>query len=285
MRILQWNVLNRPFDASKWNSEKWPALQSTILSHEPQIVTLQEVPFFLAKDLDSKLGEIGWDSVCCSPVQDREDVCVVAWDTSRLIQADEDGLHVTYEDKDIDAVTALLNPIDWTDPETGDLKLLTVTSYHGYWGALRQSARMGELVKMNREINELEADASLMCGDFNAPRDEDSIRWLMGEYMGLRQNEAGRIVTETTFWNEAQEVAVALGKKDKPEPTSLATGVAVETAAPHGINIEHMPARRIEFLASKGWSYGKRGGWTGDVLVEAHDDLSDHALLVADVID
>lgn len=297
MRFLQWNVLNRPFDSDLWTSSKMPDLLDVIWSWEPDAATLQEVPVEALDPMRTALGEHGWSMVAGDPAQERGDVSVVAWRRSTLRQrlpsmgpteqttgSNEPDLAktssvVTYADAgmDIDAVTACLETIG----DDGSPFVFSLTSYHGYWGATRQGERMVELHALDERVSRLDTAADVMCGDFNATRNEPGIRWLMGEEI------AGDPVATnaSTFWTEAQEVAVALGRQDSPVCTTLNTGVAAETAEPHGINPALMPKRRIDFMVSRGWNYGKRGGWTGDVVVKEYDGLSDHALMVADVID
>lgn len=295
MRFLQWNVLNRPFDTDLWTSSKMPDLLDVIWSWEPDAATLQEVPVGALDAMRTALGEHGWSMVAGDPAQERGDVSVVAWRRSALRQrlpsaglagqttgSNESDLAktssgVTYAGMDVDAVTVCLETI----VDAGSPFVFSLTSYHGYWGAYKQRERMTELQALDGSVSRLDTAADVMCGDFNAPRSEHGIRWLMGEEIAGDPASSG----SSTFWTEAQEVAVALGRQDSPICTTLNTGVAAETAKPHGINPALMPKRRIDFMASRGWNYGKRGGWTGRVVVKEYDGLSDHALMVADVID
>lgn len=295
MRFLQWNVLNRPFDTDLWTSSKMPDLLDVIWSWEPDAAALQEVPVGALGAMRTALGEHGWSMVAGDPAQDRGDVSVVAWRRSALRPhlpsmsstgqpagpnepdlADTPSV-VTYANMNVDAVTACLE----TTGDAGSPFVFSLTSYHGYWGASKQVERMLELQALDGSVSRLDTAADVMCGDFNAPSSEHGIRCLMGEEIAGDPASAD----STTFWTEAQEVAVALGKQDSPVCTTLNTGVAAETAKPHGINPALMPKRRIDFMASRGWNYGKRGGWTGCVVVKEYDGLSDHALMVADVID
>lgn len=272
-----------------------PDLLDVIWSWKPDAATLQEVPVEALDSMQTALDKHGWSMAAGDPAQERGDVSVVAWRLSARRQrlpsvglteqttgSNEPDLAktpsvVTYAGMDIDAVTACLETIG----DDGSPFVLSLTSYHGYWGATRQGERMTELQALDERVSRLDTAADVMCGDFNATRNEPGIRWLMGEEIAGDPAAAN----SSTFWTEAQEVAVALGRQDSPVCTTLNTGVAAVTAKPHGINPSLMPKRRIDFMASRGWNYGKRGGWTGNVVVKEYNGLSDHALVIADSID
>ena len=286
MRLLQWNVLNRPVD-DLWIDDKMPKLISTILKQTPDAITLQEVPVNALDYLDSHLRQRGYAMLAGKPTQDRGDVAIIAWNIERLkcVDASTYGMH------GIDAVTGCLIPT-WDKRKYDGKPSFSLTSYHGCWGALKQEERLTELRKLDAVIGDLDADGGFLCGDFNATRGEDGIRWLMGEAIAddgstFVPDSDGRhsMARKTTYWNEAQDVAVALGRQGSQLPTTLNAGVAEETAAPHGIDVKYMPRRRIDFMFSRGWIYGKPYGWTGDVRVEDRPELSDHSLIVAETID
>lgn len=286
MRLLQWNVLNRPA-GSLWTDGKTPMLVSIILEQEPGAITLQEVPVDALDGLDAKLRQHGWSMLAGEPAQDRRDVSVAAWDGEAFRCVDS----VTYETTNIDAVTVCLSTVQDGRALSGS-PAFSLTSYHGYWGAFKQAERLAELRELDATIGKLDASTGFLCGDFNAVREEDAVRWLAGEKIAgdvdFHSSDVSCHVTTsgmTTFWNEAQDVAVALGRQDSQLPTTLNAGAAEETAAPHGIDVKYMPRRRIDFMFSHGWTYGKLGGWTGEVALEDHPDMSDHSLMTAETID
>ena len=51
-----------------------------------------------------------------------------------------------------------------------------------------------------------------------------------------------------------------------------------------GLNPGLVPGRRIDYMFSYGWNYGRPGGWTGGVSAEDAGP-SDHALLTAETLD
>ena len=115
--------------------------------------------------------------------------------------------------------------------------------------------------------------AVLLCGDFNAMPDEPAIRLLSG------------LSEAPTFWTEAQDTAAMLGRGG-PYPTVLpgTSAEAAVTARSQGLNPRLVPGRRIDYMFSYGWNYGRPGGWTGGVSAEDAGP-SDHALLTAETLD
>ena len=71
-----------------------------------------------------------------------------------------------------------------------------------------------------------------------------------------------------------------------PYPTVLpgTSAEAAVTARSQGLDPRLVPGRRIDYMFSYGWNYGRPGGWTGRVSVEDAGP-SDHALLTAETLD
>lgn len=151
---------------------------------------------------------------------------------------------------------------------------LTVCSYHGAWGAFRQRERLDEARLLDVRLSRRAAKGPvLLCGDFNAMPGEPAIRLLSG------------LTEAPTFWTEAQDTAVMLGMGG-PYPTVLpgTSAEAAVTARSQGLDPRLVPGRRIDYMFSYGWNYGRPGGWTGGVSVEDAGP-SDHALLTAETLD
>lgn len=153
---------------------------------------------------------------------------------------------------------------------------LLVCSYHGHWGGRSQTKRLEEvrrLVGLLKNHNGKNG-TTLLCGDFNTEQGEAAIRMLKGELANVQE-----------YWTEAQDTSVLLKGSGMPSPTVLAgsTPLGGETARLVGSEPEYVPARRIDYMFSRGWNYGKPNGWTGDVeLVDT--GLSDHLMMVAHTI-
>ena len=149
-------------------------------------------------------------------------------------------------------------------------KLKTLTSYHG----VIVNVRLDEARLLDARLSRCAAKgAVLLCGDFNAMPDEPAIRLLSG------------LSEAPTFWTEAQDTAAMLGRGG-PYPTVLpgTSAEAAVTARSQGLDPRLVPGRRIDYMFSYGWNYGRPGGWTGGVSVEDAGP-SDHALLTAETLD
>ena len=276
---MQWNVLCRPVN---WNS-KIPDLLDAIMDESPDLLTLQEVPVASRAAFSTALSKHGYKIEYAIPRTGNEgDSSAVAWKSTEFVKLGSrtyaDG---RLEDKTnvygLDAVTVRLLSNDYD--HNGSIFKVSLTSHHAWWGATEQANRLRELVKLDEIIKSADADCNtrLLGGDFNAPRNEDCIRWMLGETIADGK---------TTYWTEAQDTAIALGRIDSAESTSLSYGskAAMDTASKFGINTKYMPARRIDFLFSEGWDYGHRGGWTGDAHTLVRGDVSDHAALIASTL-
>lgn len=117
----------------------------------------------------------------------------------------------------------------------------------------------------------------VLGGDFNAVPTGDAIRFMTGKGVGIANDGA--------YWVDAWEL---LGSSDNEytsvplnywnRKTALATGTLIP---------ELLPKRRIDYLLSFGWSYGKHGSplsfsHSFDGLSETGLPISDHIGLTAD---
>lgn len=280
MKTMQWNVLDKPLDS--WNL-KIPELMDAISSEAPDLLSMQEIPVGSRPAFTAALRDLGYKIEYAVPRTGHEgNSSAVAWNSSEFVKLGSRTYeHGSVESKTnvygLDAVTVRLlsNGYD----HNGGIFKVSFTSHHAWWGATEQANRLRELMALDEAIKTSDGDcnARLLGGDFNAPRSEDCIRWMAGETL---------VEGKSTFWTEAQDTAIALGKMDAASPTSLSHGskAAMDTAAGHGINTEYMPLRRIDFLFSEGWNYGHRGGWTGDAHTLIRGATSDHAALIASTL-
>lgn len=246
MRVASWNILNR---ADDWTA-KAHAITRLLAEADVDVAALQETPATARKPLSAAFAAAGY-VISFNPIPaGRADGCAVAWRTAMLTESR------TMAVSDVDCAIQR-----FTDN-------LTVCSYHGIWGATMQGERLRETRLLDRLLPH--DGITLLLGDFNASAGESAVRLLAG------LTEAG------TYWTEAQETALMLGRLDRSLPTALpgTAPKAAETGRTVGLNPAYLPGRRIDFMFSRGWNYGRRGGWTGCFTAEA-TDLSDHALLAA----
>lgn len=192
---------------------------------------------------------------------ERMDRAYIAWRTDAFMPTNESNIDM------IDAT--MMRFVSANDKHYGTV----IISYHGLWGALNSKGRIDEVLVIN-EASEIEhgftedGDQVYLCGDFNARPTEKPIRILKG------------MEDEPIYWSDSYDVPMINGLE---HGTALTTGVGADTAARHSIMPEYLPYRRIDYIMSKGWSYGKRGGFKS--LTGYTDDMaSDHTALIAETI-
>lgn len=158
-----------------------------------------------------------------------------------------------------------------------------VITAHLHWGGINEYGRLTQLMAINNKANEFAETYSelnpviLLTGDFNALPDGDAIRYMTGK--GIASGHKG------AYWTDAWE---ALGNADNEFTMVPDNHWARETA--YGCDIlipELMPKRRIDYIMSYGWSYGKHGSPLTfardyDAVSPLGYPISDHAGLTAD---
>lgn len=253
MLIAQWNILNRASD--DWEA-KGAVLADALVRRGVDAACLQEVPADGLDALATAFAERGLTLAAGRLRQGRTDLCAVCWRTG--------ALEPVGGPSGVPGVDCAIQAFDG----------LAVCSYHGAWGAFRQRERLDEARLLDVRLSRRAAKGPvLLCGDFNAMPGEPAIRLLSG------------LTEAPTFWTEAQDTAVMLGRGG-PYPTAL-PGTSVEAAATarsQGLEPSLVPGRRIDYMFSYGWNYGRPGGWTGGVSAEDAGP-SDHALLTARTLD
>lgn len=159
-------------------------------------------------------------------------------------------------------------------------KSVGIASYHGYWGATGQAERYHETSSFGSLFD---ADVQVVAGDYNAVTEESAIRVMRG----FESGESG-----WSYWMDAQSVMNGL-HGGRELPTTYSTGLGASTAAEHGIHAGLMPERCIDHIMSRGFNYGKAGGYCGFEIIDwldssnGHvqlDSLTDHRILLADII-
>ena len=152
--------------------------------------------------------------------------------------------------------------------------VLPVCSAHLAWGGTRESVRLRQaqhLVELfDTRFGGADVDApAIIAGDFNTPDTSDTLRYLFGR----TSQQPG------TFWTDAWDCA-ATGQGDGT--TSDGSNRYVEQMAQMfrpGANgtlrAGMLPNRRIDFILSRGWRYG-RAFSPSDTMVVRDPVVSDH---------
>ena len=154
--------------------------------------------------------------------------------------------------------------------------LMTVISHHGHWGAFEQPERLREVVKID-DYAKAKGNVVIVGGDFNATINEPAIQFLLGNYIVDG--------SKSTLWAEAQEIIYHMGG-NKPYNTSFTHGPLVDQR--QLFDLHRTPERRIDYLFNFGFSYGREyafDGWSYPVNLDRARELSDHAPLIAGLLD
>lgn len=140
------------------------------------------------------------------------------------------------------------------DARTG--QSLIVISAHLCWGGDREGVRLAQITAIDGNVRDLvetyrdRHPVALLAGDFNTEPDSDTHRFLAGRGAGTDGSY--------TRWTDAFETA---GDPAEAITVAAANHWARATALGVGIDFpELLPNRRIDYVYTYGWAYGRPGG-------------------------
>lgn len=296
IRMATWNVLNRHDDFLARFAQSCRFLYR----EDVDVATIQEIPFDLRRKAMDTAFRFGFTLTLASSLPD-DDESIDESVVGVLIRRDSDitprhAVSYVPEDAgdDSDAIRRLRYHVLAVDAIIGcDICDVTFVSRHGAWGATEQAARLDEAKRVERwlvERNGMYTDGFkrepivIMGGDFNACRGETSQRYLLDGDSG-----------GGAFWVDVQDMRLN-ADSSYDASTTFRYGCANDTASAHGIDVEYMPTRRIDYLMTRGWRYGRAGGFTDDVIDPISDWekltgeregitlVSDHKPIIADIL-
>lgn len=134
-------------------------------------------------------------------------------------------------------------------------RALIVVSAHLSWGGDRERERLIQATTIDFHVRTLMAayqqqdPMAVLAGDLNTDPDSDTIRFLQGKSAGATHGY--------TYWTDAFTAG------DPAEAVTVANDNpwAMETAKLKDIRFPHLlPNRRIDYIWTYGWTYGKPGG-------------------------
>lgn len=295
MRIATWNVLNRHEDFI----ERFEQCCRFLYMEDVDVAMLQEIPLEFRHDARDAAFRSGFTLTVSSMDSDGTDLDSVP---GILIRRDAYIVPRHMEEYGADGgETGLSGEVEkrlsyhsfLVDAMIGKTIPVTFVSRHGAWGATEQAARLAEAKSVERWLTGRNGKYSdgfdsepivIMGGDFNATRNEPSQRYLL-------DGEAGG----GAFWIDVQDMRLDADSSYDAK-TTFRFGCADDTASAHGIDVEYMPSRRIDYLMTRGWRYGRLGGFTDDVIDPVGDWerltgerdgimlVSDHKPIIADIL-
>lgn len=253
-------------------------IMSMLINHaHADVICFQEVRLDKINEFADMLNERGYGFTWRrEPMHNKLDTVGIAYNMR--------SMHMIGSSEPVYGVEALKAHLVYNNDDTRHIGVIT---YHGDCGATMQASRLRELSVINRLSVSMSRYPVVLAGDFNARPNERSIRYIRGESEGLNDKD-------WAYWIEAQDMKESL-IGSKPFMTSLNTGLAIMTAANQGIDASYYPERRIDYIFTHGFTYGKQGGFTGDASTYdgfINDDgtwvgvnmLSDHRPVLASII-
>lgn len=263
IRIGQLNTLNRGNI-----KERYPLMKEALMSVDPDIVTFQEVldEKLLRKEMENiGLGYFARGAARVLPSGKVDHVLIVSKfpfvkETEVDMRHGEDLVYST-----IQTENALLN----------------VFTIHSAWGFQNEGKRLKQAYHIDMKAERLEnvypGSISILAGDLNADPDSRSVRFLKGKDLAPDN-------MSSTLWVDAYDMA---GTPDNWFTTDGAgNSFAYQTALYAGIPMpEYLPKRRIDYILSRGWKFGRSGTPVDFGYIEHPEgvELSDHQGIWADI--
>lgn len=156
-----------------------------------------------------------------------------------------------------------------------DGQLVFVLSAHLAWGGTSEQARLRQVTVLNEKAEAIVSEHPdaiiVLTGDFNAVEESSTIRYLTGK----QENHESK----STYWVDAYQLHGHEGNWATSNPQAF---WGRNTAHSVGIKYPEMvPQRRIDYIFSYGWCYGKPGvpltfDVFGNSLTGDETELSDH---------
>ena len=166
------------------------------------------------------------------------------------------------------------------------LRPVDLISTHSSWGPGREHIRLNQAIGIDQVVKtrteydstlkSLISPVTLLGGDFNSTEESDSIRFLRGLKV---------VSSSSTLWTDTFR-----SLHSEPGFTStLENPLAVITAQQVGLNTEfEIPPRRIDYIMSYGYAYGKAGACVSSYVVDQdvikENYPSDHYGIVSDIL-
>lgn len=269
LRLCQINILN----VREGLAERYDLLGKHVQLHRLDVIAVQEV--IEPELLEEKMKEAGLPYMAFADslmvIGDNEPDCVGIASRYPIVNVDQ-----IYFGEDLRKGVHCEMMIDDTN--------VHVLTAHFAWGSQTEGVRLRQAEAIDRLARSIRmrdsASAILFAGDLNAEGESRTARFFRGLDLGTSEN--------STYWLDAYIVA---GKEEHWATSDHSQGIlGPSTAIRFGVKLpEYLPARRIDYILSYGWQYGKIGCPVafhrfGESLGEGQLELSDHFGLWADVL-
>ena len=273
-QLCQANILNAPLDDEL--VKRYTMFYESIVDKDFNIITLQEIsdPSLMR----AILKDAGFENFIFSDPNEQE------WKNGQLSLTGIASKHPLNELEEC-------GPEFFSSIRTRQLiacqvdiegQLVNVFSSHGPWGFQNEGKRLRTAESINEKavyLNEqYTGSISVFGGDFNADPQSRSIRYLTGQDLAS-DNES------STLWVDAHTL---VGDSSNYTTTDHASNLyGQRTARSVGISHpEYLPKRRIDYILTYGWAYGKIGCPVdfGYLEHESGEEFSDHSSIWAKML-
>lgn len=156
---------------------------------------------------------------------------------------------------ELDTPQAPLPVADYAVLQARTGQSLIIVSAHLCWGGDKEGVRLAQMTAIDGRVRDLveryrdRHPVAILAGDFNTEPDSDTHRFLTGRGAGTNGGY--------TYWTDTFTVA---GSPDDAVTVAAGNHWAQVTARGVGIDFpEMLPDRRIDFVYTYGWAYGRTG--------------------------
>ena len=253
-RVATWNILCQNVGRER----RLRVITDRLTQLTPDVVMFQEVWVGAADSISTKLGmSVAVRSTGVNGV-DSNVAILSRWDVleqeSGRFPFESSGLNLDTEEQSDSLTPGVGNVDNWAYAllQSPCGRLVAVYTSHLAWGGLEEPVRLKQAVYLEllaRGVAERHPSAvHVLGGDLNATPESSTVRFMTG-LQG--SGDVG------AFWVDAW-AASGSGYGFTSDPSRLS--YAVDTARSVGIHdVSQIPGRRIDFLMSRGWVYGRPG--------------------------
>lgn len=231
VRISQINILNNP----NGENERYTLLQEHIADKNIEIVTIQEISNITL--LKQKMSEVGLKYSSIPTNTEKDHVAIF----SKYPITTTNEINLVKNSR-----TAIFSEIQTPHGK------IRIVSTHFIWGSENEGERLKSAMILNKIAENYSKDSIpfIIGGDLNSDDTSITMRYLHGKDLDTNN--------KATFWTDPYDI---FGNKHNWETTDQGfNNWGIQTAVKNGILLpELLPKRRIDYLLSYGWVYGKIG--------------------------
>ena len=262
IRIGQINILN----SQEGEAERYALLQKFVKKHKIEILTVQEISNI--ELMIEYMSEVGLEHYCVSDAF--IDDCVAVFSLHPIVRGS--SVQLTHTRSRPAALATI-------DTKHG---LMRVMSAHFPWGGDKERDRLEAAMMVDKIAKSSDSSAMVpfvLGADLNSDDGSRTVRYLQGQDVDLNNFGA--------CWTDAYKVAGSVSNWATSDQgitnwnaSAKATGIFVPSL---------LPQRRLDYLMTHGWNYGKKGSPLtyerfGEPQSADDTHLSDHYGILTDIL-